>query len=246
MFGRKTLEEKISALVLKEFEEIIADLEEDHREYRRRLELKGETRAALEDAEAKEEKLRSDMIVLKKRFWEAYYENDEAGLYEIESQSRHLEHARKRTEKSLKKARVNFERADFDEVAEGFALKTKANIAEDAVTRRIGAIEETLEGLFAGVRHEVEEASQALRDGFEEPRFETAEEQKAHEKRTIEIRSLVAESYTPDFRWGPPRGDRNAHEGSGKPSHEEETPRETVTAPEAPTPRSWWRRLFGG
>src|SRR3954467_4721430 len=83
MFGRKTLEEKISTIIREEFAEIIADLEGDHREFRRRLELKEETRSAFEDAQDEARKLRSGRISLKKRFWEAYYEKDEADLSEV-------------------------------------------------------------------------------------------------------------------------------------------------------------------
>ena len=196
MFGKKTLEEKIAAMVQAEFAGIIADLKREHREYLHRLRLKEEARVALESAEAKARELYSERIALKKRFWEAYYEKDEAGLFKIESRSERLERVTRRAEKALKKARANFERADFDEVAEGFALKTKANIAEEEVNRRIGALEKAVEALLAEVRDDVKEIGQALRDEYKEHRFDTDEERDAYVEKTIEILKTLAGSYT--------------------------------------------------
>jgi len=230
MLIRKTLEEKIAVLVKTEFAEILAELEEDLREYRRRLGLKKETRAALDNAEAELEKLRLARIELKKSFWEVYYENnDEAALSEIEFEHRILERAADKADKALEKARVSFERADFDEVGEGFSLRTKANIAEDEVNRRIDSLEEMLESLLTGTRYDVKEASQALRDEYEEPRFDTAAEQEAHVKRTIEILNAVTESYTPGFRRQSARKARNARERTLQ----------------AKKPRPWWLRALG-
>lgn len=197
MFGRKTLEEQIAAMVRAEFAGIIADLKREHREYLHRLRLKEEARVALESAEAKVQELHSERIALKKRFWEAYYEKDEAGLFKIESRSERLERVARRAEKAVEKARANFERANFDEVAEGFALKAKANIAEEEVNRRIGALEKAVEALLAEVRHDVKETGQALRDECKEPRFDTDEERDAYVEQTIEILKTLAESYTP-------------------------------------------------
>jgi hypothetical protein len=197
VFGRKTLEEKIAAMVRAEFAGIIVGLEREHREYLRRVRLKEETRVALENVEAKARELYSERIGLKKRFWEAYYEKDEAVLSKIESRSERLEHAAKRGEKAIEKVRADFERANFDEVAEGFALKTKANIAEDEVNRRIGALGKVLEDLLAEVRHDVMEAAQTLRDEYKEPRFDTDEARDAYVKKTIETLKSLAESYTP-------------------------------------------------
>ncbi len=196
MFRRKTPEEKIAAIVRAEFAKTIVSLERDHRDYRRRLRLKEETRAALDDAEAKARRLYSERIALKKRFWEAYYEHDEAVLSEIEYQHELLDRAAKKAEKSLRKARANFERADFDEIAEGFALRAKADIAEDEINRRVGVLEKALEDLLAGVRQEIEETGQALREEYKVPRFEAAEEQDAHVRRMIAILDAVTESYT--------------------------------------------------
>ena len=197
MFGRKTLEEKITAIVKAEFAGIIASLERDHREYRRRLRLKEKTKRALEDAEAEVRRLHYERTELKKKFWEAYYEKDEAAVSEVEYRSRIVDRATKKAEKTLQRAHTDFAKADFDEIEEGFALKAKANIAEDEVNRRLRTLEKTFEDLLAGVRREVEEASQALRDEYEEPRFDTAEEQEAHVKRMIEVLNAVTESYTP-------------------------------------------------
>jgi hypothetical protein len=197
MIGRKTLEEKISATIRADFVGIIAELEENRREYRRRLERKEEAWASLEDAQAEAERLHLRRIALKKRFWEAYYEQDEASLSTVSSEHRPLERAIKRAEKALRKARARFKRADFDEVEEGFVLKTKANIAEGEVERRLQALEKTLEEVLAEVRGAAAEVGQAARDEYREPDFDTAEEQNAHVRRMIEVLSTVAESYKP-------------------------------------------------
>jgi hypothetical protein len=243
MFGRKTLEDKFAEIIRLEFGEIIADLEGDHREYRRRLKLKKETRAALEKSEEEVQKLHSHRIELKKRFWEAYYEKEvETDFSEIEYEGRLLERATKKAEKFLVRARMDFESADFDEVAKGFSLRTKANIAEDEVNRRIDALEETLEDLLAGVRHGVKEASEALREEYKEPRFDTVEEQNAHVERTIEILNAVAESYTPGFRWRSAQAARNAREAPQ--GTEDDAPRPAAEA-RAKSSRPWWFRVLG-
>lgn len=197
MFRRKTLEKKITAIIRAEFAGIIADLERDHREYLHWLKLKKETRDALERAKAKVRGLHSERIELKKQFWKAYYEKDKDALSEIEYQSSLLERATKKAEKALNKARADFERADFDEVAQSFALRTKANIAEDEVNRRVETLEKTLEELLAGVRHDIKQVGQTLRDEYKEPHFDTAEERDAHVKKTTEILNALTESYTP-------------------------------------------------
>ena len=197
MFRRKTLEKKITAIIRAEFAGIIAGLERDHREYLHWLKLKKETRGALERARAKVRGLHSERIELKKQFWKAYYEKDKDALSEIEFQSSLLERATKKAEKALNKARADFERADFDEVAESFALRTKANIAEDEVNRRVETLEKTLEELLAGVRRDIKQVGQALRDEYKEPHFDTAEERDAHVKKTTEILNALTESYTP-------------------------------------------------
>jgi len=201
MLDRKMVEDRIAAIIRSEFAEMIEALERDHLEYRRRLKLKEETWSTLEREEVAVQRLHSARIELKKRFWKAYYEEDEADLSEIESERRILERAEKKAEKSLEKARADFERADFDEVAEGFLLRTKANIAEDQATRRIDAIEAALEDLLSGTRQDVEKASQALRDNYKEPSFDTVEERDAHVTKTMEILNDATESYVPSSRW---------------------------------------------
>ncbi len=211
MLDKKLVEDRIAAIIRSEFAEMIGALERDHLEYRRRLKLKEETRSTLEKQEVAVQRLRSARIELKKRFWEAYYEEDEAALSEIESERIILERAEKKAEKSLEKARVDFERADFDEVAEGFLLRTKANIAEDQATRHIDTIEAALEDLLSGTRQDIEKASQALRDNYEEPSFDTVEERDAHVTKTMEILNAVTESYAPGSRWRRARHTRKTH-----------------------------------
>lgn len=201
MLDRKMVEDRIATIIRSEFAEMIEALERDHLEYRRRLKLKEETWSTLEKEEVAVQRLHSARIELKKRFWKAYYEEDETDLSEIESERRILERAEKKAEKSLEKARADFERADFDEVAEGFLLRTKANIAEDQATRRIDAIEAALEDLLSSTRQEVEKASQTLRDNYEEPSFDTVEERDAHVTKTMEILNAATESYVPSSRW---------------------------------------------
>jgi hypothetical protein len=194
---KKSLEEKTTTIILAEFSAIIAGLHNDHLEYRRRLELKEQTRAALEKAKADVEKLYSARIELKKQFWEAYYAEDEEALSRIEAQSRPLERASKKAEKNLTKARADFEKADFDEVEESFALKAKANIAEEEINRRLDTLEKTIEELLTELSRNVEETGQALRDEYKEPRFDTIEEQNAHVKRMVEVLDTVTKTYPP-------------------------------------------------
>ncbi len=197
MFGRKGLEEKIGAMVRAEFSGIIAGLERDRRNYLRRLKLKEETQVALENAEAEAQRLYATRIALKKQFWEAYYQDDQALLSKIESHSKYLARAAKKEERAIEKARADFERADFDEVAEGFALKEKASLAEDEVNRRVETLEKSLKDLLTRVREQVREAARALREEYEEPHFETAEERDAYVKKTIEVLNTLAESHVP-------------------------------------------------
>ncbi len=172
MLGRKTLEEKIAATVWAEFEETVTALERDRREYLRRLKLKEKSRGVLQEAEAQVQRLSSERSVLRERAsQDARSEEGEAGLSEIEPRSKVLERATKQAKKVLGQARADFQKADFDEVAEGFALKAKAAIVEDEVDRRVRMLEATLEDLLAGVREEVKVAAQALREEYEEFRF---------------------------------------------------------------------------
>lgn len=194
---RKKVEEKAIAAVQAELSKYPEALARDLAEYQERLRRKREAAAALMEAEAEAERLRSEEIELKKSFWEAHYEQDDAALAKFERRCRPLERATKKAERSLKKARARFEKADFDEVAESFALKVRANIAEEEVNRRIGALENALEDLITGVCREVQETSKTLRDKYEEPSFDTDQERDAHVKKTIEISNTVAKSYTP-------------------------------------------------
>ena len=183
MFGRKRpLEERIGAAVRAEFVGLVAELERNLREYRHRSRLKQEAQVALERAEAEARRVQLERIALKKRFWEAYYGGDEATLSEIGPERRSLERAVKKAERSLKKARANFEKADFDEAAEEAALKEKADAAKDKADLRIGALEKTFEDLLAETWRDVKEASRALRDECEEPRFGTSEEEPARKR----------------------------------------------------------------
>lgn len=234
MSGKKTIEEKIEAIVRPKFAQIIEELKKDHQEYRRRLELKEETRGALEKAETDVQMLYSRRIEIKKRFWEAYYEKeDEDEVSEIESEHGLIERATKKAERSLEKARADFEKADFDEVAESFALMAKANIADDEVNRQLDALEGTLESLLTGVRHNLKEVSQTLRGEYVEPHFDTTEERNAHVGMTIELLNEVAESYAPGSRQGATRDNRKTRQRMAK----------TVPAPKKPR-RSRLRRLL--
>ena len=183
MFGRKKpLEERIGAAVREEFAGLVAELEKNLAEYRRRSRLKEEAQVALEKAQAEARRLQLERIALKKRFWEAYYGEDEAALSRIGPERRSLERAVKKAERSLKKAHANFEKANFDEVTEGAALREKADAAEDKADLRISALEKALEDLLAETWRGVKEASRALRDESEQPRFGTSEEETDHKR----------------------------------------------------------------
>lgn len=183
MFVRKkVLEERIGAAIRAEFAGSIAELERNLQEFRRRSKLKETARDTLERAEAEARRVHNDRIALKKRFWKAYYGKDEDALSEIGPTLGSLERSVKKAEKALEKARINFEKVDFDEVAEGAALREKAEAAREKADLRIGVIEETLEHALAETWREVKEASEALRDECGEPRFVTSEEETARER----------------------------------------------------------------
>jgi len=170
LFGRKKLlEERIDAAIRAEFAALLLELERDLQEYRRRSSLKEEARAVLERAEAEVSKAHVRRITLKTRFWEAYYGEDKTALSEIERKHEHLEQAIKKMEKSRERARANFERVDFDEIAEGAVLREKAGAAQEKTDLRIDAIEKAFEDQLAEVWRDVKEVSQALRDDCEEP-----------------------------------------------------------------------------
>ena len=178
MFGRKKLlEERIDTAVRAEFAALISEIEKDLRKYRHRTRLKEEARAVLERAEAEVNKAHLRRITLKERFWEAYYGEDEAALSEIGRKHKRLERAIKKMEKFRERARANFEKVDFDEIAEGAVLREKADAAQEKADLRIDALEKAFEDLLAGVWRDVKKVSQALRDeceeheGPEKPRF---------------------------------------------------------------------------
>ncbi len=181
---KKALDERISAAIRAEFTGLIAELERDLREYRDRLRLMAETRSALEKAEAEVRRLHLDRIALKKRFWEAYYGEDEAALSKVERERRSLEHAVKKAEKSLKKARANFEKADFDDAAEAAMLREKADVASEKADLRIGALEKTLESVLAETWRDVKEASAALHDECEKHSYYSASEEDSTRERS--------------------------------------------------------------
>lgn len=169
MMGTKktTLEEEIAALVRAEFAEIVADLERDRVEYRRRSELKKEARRALEDAEAEVRRLHSERVALKERFWEAYYGKGEVPFSEVEAEPKSFGRTIERAEKALRKARTDFERADFDEDAEEAALKERADAAVEKADLRVGELQKALGKLLTGVWRDVKESRRALRDELE-------------------------------------------------------------------------------
>lgn len=187
MLGRKkhrnkSLEDRIGVAIRTEFAGLVAELETDLQEFRRRSSLKEETRSALERAKAEARRLHLARVELKKRFWEAYYGKDESALSKIGREFSYLKRATKKAEKSLEKARANFEKADFDEAAEAAALRKKADAAAEKADLRITTLEETVESVLAETWREVKGASAALRDECEKPRRGTAEEERAREK----------------------------------------------------------------
>ena len=167
MGGNRSLEEEIAALVRAEFAGIVAGLEGDREEYRRRLDLKEGARRALEDAETEVRRLHSERIELKERFWEAYYGKGEVPFSEVETEPKSLGRAIERAERALRQARVDFERADFDEAAEEAALKERADTTLEKVDYRVGELQEALGKLLSGVWREAKESDRALRNELE-------------------------------------------------------------------------------
>jgi hypothetical protein len=158
------LEERLAAAVRSELAGSAADLQGRLREYRRRLHSKNEARDALENAEAQRRRLHSEMLALKKRFWEEHYGNGQGNLNEVGPEVRSLERAVEEAERSLKGARAKFEEADFDEAAECSVLLAEANAVEEEAGRRLDALEGTLVELIGGLRGDLKEASRALRE----------------------------------------------------------------------------------
>jgi hypothetical protein len=185
MFGKKKLlEEKIGAAIEAEFEGLLSELGRDLEDYRRRSRVKEKARVALEEAEAEARRVHLERVALKKRFWEAYYGNDEATLDKIEAEHRSLRRATRRAEKSLRRARENFGRADFDEAAEGTALKKKACTAAEKADSRISALEESVEELFAETWRNIKELSTALRDEGEGTHFSDTDDEETDHRRS--------------------------------------------------------------
>ena len=181
MFGKKKLlEERIDAAVRAEFAGLVTELESNLRDYRLRSMRKKEARVELERAEAEARRMQLERIELKKRFWEAYYGEDETILHKIDREYRSLERAMKKAERSLKRAHEYFAKTDFDEVAERATLEEKADAAEEKVDLRIGALEQTLEELLAEIWRDSKEISRAIRNECQRPNLETSEEEIAH------------------------------------------------------------------
>lgn len=186
MGRKKTLEETLTGLIRAEFMSLTTDLEEERREYRRRLILKEKFQTALKKAETEVQELHSERIALGKRFWEAYYEKDAVLLSEVETKSGALERTIQRAEKALEKARTNFETANFDEDIEGSRLRAKANDAQNEAERRNAELEEALGEALSKARSSAEEASRALQDELKAPRLDTTAEEPTACKGNVE------------------------------------------------------------
>ena len=178
-------------MIRAEFVSLLTDLEEERREYRRRLILKEESQAVLKKAETQVHELYSERIALGKRFWEAYYGDGELSFSEYKTDSGTLERVIERAEKELEKARVNFETANFDESIEGSRLRAKADAAQYEAERRIAELEEALEDVLARARSSTEESSQSLRDELEAPRLDAAAKELTAIKENVEPHQTV-------------------------------------------------------
>ncbi len=180
-------------MIRAEFVSLITDLEEERREYRRRLILKEESQAALKKTETEVHELHSERIALGKRFWEAYYGDGELSFSEYKTDSGTLERVIERAEKELEKARANFETANFDESVEGSRLRAKADAAQSETERRIAELEEALEDVLARARSSIEESSRSLRDELEAPRLDAAAKELTVFKENVEPHQTVDE-----------------------------------------------------
>lgn len=178
-------------MIRAEFVSLLTDLEEERREYRRRLILKEESQAVLKKAETQVHELYSERIALGKRFWEAYYGDGELSFSEYKTDSGTLERVIERAEKELEKARVNFETANFDESIEGSRLRAKADAAQYEAERRIAELEEALEDVLARARSSTEESSRSLRDELEAPRLDAAAKELTVFKENVEPHQTV-------------------------------------------------------
>ncbi|HZC19670.1 MAG TPA: hypothetical protein VE225_08145, partial [Rubrobacteraceae bacterium] len=184
MFRSKPLEERLVAAVRSELAGSAADLEGRRREYQHRLESKKEARAALENAEAERRRLHSEMLALKKRFWEEHYKNGQDTTAESGPEVRSLERAVEEAEKALKRARAKFEEADFDEAAQRAVLLAEANAVEREAGRRLDSLEGTLVDLIVGLREDLKEAARALREECQDAREEVCTPKPAEDPRT--------------------------------------------------------------
>lgn len=178
-------------MIRAEFVSLLTDLEEERREYRRRLILKEESQAALKKAETQVHELYSERIALGKRFWEAYYGDGELSFSEYKTDSGTLERVIERAEKELEKARANFETVNFDESIEGSRLRAKADAAQYEAERRIAELEEALEDVLARARSSTEESSRSLRDELEAPRLDAAAKELTVFKENVEPHQTV-------------------------------------------------------
>lgn len=178
-------------MIRAEFVSLLTDLEEERREYRRRLILKEESQAVLKKAETQVHELYSERIALGKRFWEAYYGDGELSFSEYKTDSGTLERVIERAEKELEKARANFETANFDESIEGSRLRAKADAAQYEAERRIAELEEALEDVLARARSSTEESSRSLRDELEAPRLDAAAKELTVFKENVEPHQTV-------------------------------------------------------
>lgn len=164
MFRSMPSEESLLVSVRSEFAQSLADLERRRLEYRCRVESKKEARLALENAEAEVRRLHSESVALQRGFWEAYYRNGHDARTEVGAEARSLRHAIEKAEKFLKRTRVRWEEADFDEVAEWSALIGEADAVEEEATRRVDALEEALGDLIVELREDLKEAIRTLHD----------------------------------------------------------------------------------
>lgn len=178
-------------MIRAEFVSLLTDLEEERREYRRRLILKEESQAVLKKAETQVHELYSERIALGKRFWEAYYGDGELSFSEYKTDSGTLERVIERAEKELEKARANFETVNFDESIEGSRLRAKADAAQYEAERRIAELEEALEDVLARARSSTEESSRSLRDELEAPRLDAAAKELTVFKENVEPHQIV-------------------------------------------------------
>jgi hypothetical protein len=210
MFRSKPLEERLAAAVRSELAGSAADLEGRLRGYRRRLHQKKEARAALEDAQAQKRRLHSEMLALKKRFWEEHYGDGQDALEEVGRELRSLERAVEEAERSLKGARAEFEEADFDEGAECSVLLAEANAVEEAAGRRLDALEGTLVELIGGLRGDLKEAGRALREECQ------GVQQERQDVRGEAVGSTPRPAGEPQTTpAGPPRGVRSVSRAGG-------------------------------